>query len=111
MKVQFTVNATRNPGTSTSSNGRDSTVSTHVESSSLTTFTGSTGNKITDFNMTFTSLMTTTASTTKLNTADILSQTLTSTNTTTFPGESEASLDNDVTNTSSTIPANSSTTT
>lgn len=72
MKVPFTVNTTRKPGTSTASNSRKSTVSTHVELSSLTTFTGST-----DFDMTSTALMTTTASTTKLNTADISSQTLT----------------------------------
>lgn len=84
MKVPFTVNTTRKPDTSTSSGGRNSTVSTHVESSSLTTFTGSTGNKITDFNKTSTALMTTTASTMKLNMADISSQTLTTINTTAF---------------------------
>lgn len=77
MKVPFTVNTTRKPGTSTASSGRNSTVSTHVESSSLTTFTGSAGKNKTDFNKTSTALMTTTASTAKLNTADISSQTLT----------------------------------
>lgn len=71
------VNTTRKPGTSTASSGRNSTVSTHVESSSLTTFTGSAGKNKTDFNKTSTALMTTTASTAKLNTADISSQTLT----------------------------------
>nr|XP_019930579.1 probable serine/threonine-protein kinase nek3 isoform X2 [Crassostrea gigas] len=98
------VNTTRKPGTSTTSYGRASTVSTS-DPSALTTVTGSTGNELnigtTDFSMT---------SPTMLKTTYVSSATMTSITTSTFTAETVTSPDTDVTNTFITTRATSSNT-
>lgn len=104
MKSSLTVNTTRKPGTSTTSYGRASTVSTS-DPSALTTVTGSTGNELnigtTDFSMT---------SPTMLKTTYVSSATMTSITTSTFTAETVTSPDTDVTNTFITTRATSSNT-